>query len=203
MKIPQWLMFCERKAGAGFLRLLARTIRFNVVNPPADDFKCIYMFWHRDLLLMALHRIGSNACVMISSSQDGELIAGPVEELGYGTVRGSSSRKGSQAYRDILRMAKERQIGITPDGPKGPAKVIQPGITHISYMAKVPIIAVAQQASREWLFNSWDKFRLPKPFCTITALYSEPFYIRSRSEMATSIEILSTLFNQLEQQLPS
>jgi lysophospholipid acyltransferase (LPLAT)-like uncharacterized protein len=202
MKIPSWAMFLERKLGAGLLRCLGKTIRFDIKNKPPDDFKCIFMFWHRDILLITLHRIGSNACVVISSSQDGELIAGPVEELGFRTTRGSTTRQGSQAYRTLLRMAKECQLGITPDGPKGPSKVIQPGVTHISFMAKVPIVAVAQHASSEWVFNSWDRFRLPKPFCRITSIYSDPFYINTREELESAPDKLTSLINHLENQLP-
>lgn len=202
MKIPPWLMYCERKLGAALLKLLARSITFDIVNKPPDDFKCIFMFWHRDILLMTLHRIGSDACVVISSSQDGELIAGPVEELGFRTARGSTTRQGSQAYRTILKMAKERQLGITPDGPKGPSKVIQPGVAHVSYMAKVPVVAVALHADKEWTFNSWDKFRLPKPFCRITALYSEPYHINSKDELDDAPARLKSLFTSLEQSLP-
>jgi len=161
------------------------------------------MFWHRDVLLMILHRIGSDACVVISASQDGELIAGPVEELGVKTARGSTTRKGSQAYRTILKMAKERQLAITPDGPKGPSKVIQPGVAHIAYMAKIPIVAVAMHSSREWLFNSWDKFRLPKPFCTITAIYSDPVYIKEKDELDSAPDNLRIIFNNLEAKLPT
>jgi lysophospholipid acyltransferase (LPLAT)-like uncharacterized protein len=202
MKIPSWLMFLERKTGAVLLRLLAKTIHYNIVNKPPDDSKCIFLFWHRDILLMILHRIGSDACVAISASQDGELIAGPVEELGVLTARGSTNRQGSQAYRKMLRMAKERQLAITPDGPKGPSRVIQPGITHIAYMAKVPIVEVALHVDQEWLFNSWDRFRLPKPFCRLTAIYSEPYYINTKEELNTASDNLNALFNQLESRLP-
>lgn len=195
-------MRCERKFGAFMLRQLRKSIRFEIVNQPPDDFRCIFMFWHRDILLMTLHRIGSDACVVISASQDGELIAGPVEELGFKTARGSSTRQGSQAYRTILKMAKERQLGITPDGPKGPSKSIQPGVTHIAYMAKIPIVAVAQHASREWVFNSWDRFRLPKPFCTITAIYGTPIYITEKEEFDNAPEKLKTIFDDLESLLP-
>jgi lysophospholipid acyltransferase (LPLAT)-like uncharacterized protein len=152
---------------------------------------------------MLLHRIGSDACVVISASQDGELIAGPVQELGVKTARGSTTRKGSQAYRTMLKMAKERQLAITPDGPIGPLKVIQPGVTHIAYMAKVPIVAVALHANREWLFNSWDKFRLPKPFCTITAIYSDPVYINDKDELEDVPNNLKIIFNNLEAKLPT
>jgi len=203
MKIPGWLMYCERKFGALLLRILSKTIRFKIINKPPDDFKCIFMFWHRDILLMIMHRIGSDACVMISSSQDGQLIAGPVEELGVKTARGSSTRQGSQAYRTFLKMAKERQLAITPDGPKGPYKTIQPGVTHIAYMAHIPIIAVAMHADKEWVFNSWDKFRLPKPFCKISAVYAQPYFIRNKQELDESVRKLTELFMELEKELPT
>jgi len=202
MKIPKWLMFCERKLAAKLLKLLSKSLKYNILNKPNDDDKCIFMFWHRDLLLMLLHRIGSDACVIVSASQDGELIAGPIEELGVRTARGSSTRQGSQAYRKLLTMAKERQLAITPDGPKGPSKVIQEGVAHIAYMARIPIIAVALHCDKEWVFNSWDKFRLPKPFSTITAIYSNPFYINTKEDIYNAIPRLTELFQQLEKQLP-
>jgi lysophospholipid acyltransferase (LPLAT)-like uncharacterized protein len=201
MKFSPLFMRIERKLGAIVLKFLSKTIRYEVINKPADDFRCIFMCWHRDVLLMFLHRLGSDACAVISASQDGELIAGPVEELGVKTVRGSTTRQGSQAYRAILKMAKERQLAITPDGPNGPAKVIQPGVVHIAFMAKIPIITVALQASREWVFNSWDKFRLPKPFCRITAIYAEPFYINDKADLDTAPAKLSEISKALEKQL--
>jgi len=203
MKFSPLFMRIERKLGAVALKLLSKTIRYKIVNKPDDDFKCVFMCWHRDVLLMFLHRLGSDACAIISASQDGELIAGPVEELGVKTVRGSTTRQGSQAYRAILKMAKERQLAITPDGPKGPAKVIQPGVIHIAYMARIPVIPVALHVDREWVFNSWDKFRLPKPFCRLTAIYAEPFYIENKTELDTAIDKLSVVAENLEKQLPT
>jgi hypothetical protein len=203
MRIPKVLMLCERKLGAFVLRMLSYTLKFDIVNRPEDKMKCVYAFWHRNLLLMLLHRIGSDACVVVSSSQDGELIAGPIEELGIKTARGSTTRQGSQAYRTILKMAKERQIGITPDGPRGPSKVIQQGVIHIAYMAKIPIIAVALDADKEWLFNSWDKFRFPKPFSKVTAIYGDPYYISSKDEIEVASDKLSGIFSNLEQHLLS
>lgn len=202
MKISPWIMYLERKLGAGALKLLSLTLKYNVINKPPDDFKCIFMCWHRDVLMMFLHRLGSNAGAIISSSQDGELIAGPVEELGVKTVRGSTTRQGSQAYRAILKMAKERQLAITPDGPKGPSKCIQPGVIHIAFMAKIPIISVALHADKEWVFNSWDKFRIPKPLARITAIYGEPYYIHDKAELDSAIGNLSEITAALEKQLP-
>ncbi len=203
MRIPSWMMRVERKLAARLFRLLAKSIKFEIINKPDDSFLCIFMFWHRDMIPMTLHRIGSNACVLVSPSQDGELIAGPIEELGFITARGSTTRQGSQAYRTVLRMARERQLGITPDGPKGPSKVIQPGVIHISYMAKVPIVPVALHASREWVFNSWDRFRLPKPFCKLTAIYGEPHFVNSKADMESAPTQLKAMMQGLEAKLPT
>jgi len=84
--------YLERKLGALLLRLLRKTLKFEVINQETSDrIRCIYMFWHRNLLLMTLQRIDQGAAVMVSSSKDGEMIAGPLSELGYIPVRGSSS----------------------------------------------------------------------------------------------------------------
>ena len=121
--------------------------------------------------------------VMVSASKDGELIAGPSAKMGYTVVRGSSSRQGSQALKEMLRYAKTMPVAITPDGPRGPVGTINPGLFHIALLAKIPIVAVACDSNREWIFNSWDKFRFPKPFARVKIMYSVPIYIRSKADI--------------------
>jgi lysophospholipid acyltransferase (LPLAT)-like uncharacterized protein len=200
-KIPAWIMKTERYLGAWIMRGIAKTIRFEVQNQPPDGVICIISCWHRNILLMAMQRIGCGVAVVISSSQDGELIAGPVEELGFVTVRGSSRRGGANAYRQMLKMAKERPLGITPDGPKGPSQTVHPGVTRIAYVARIPIVATALDADKEWLFDSWDKLRLPKPFTRIRVLYGEPYYINNEEEMATADAVLKAKMDALEAEL--
>ncbi|HOD60004.1 MAG TPA: hypothetical protein PKH17_04600, partial [Candidatus Syntrophosphaera sp.] len=73
--MPEILMPLEAILGAGLLKLLRATLRITVQNQPSDDFRCVYAFLHRNLLLLTLHRINSQIAVMVSSSKDGELIA--------------------------------------------------------------------------------------------------------------------------------
>ncbi len=183
MKLTKLLFFLERKLGAYFLRLYRFSLKFQVINQEASDgVRCIYMFWHRNLLLMTLQRIDNGAAVMVSSSKDGELIAGPLSELGYVPVRGSSSRQGSRAMLEMIKASRNISLAITPDGPKGPVFTIHPGVFQIALLAKIPIVAVAVHADREWLFNSWDKFRFPKPFARLTMIYSNPLPVSCKED---------------------
>ncbi len=180
--MANFILLLERKLAALYLLLLRMTIRFDVINQPSDSMACIYMFWHRNLLLLGLHRIGSPVVVAISASKDGELIAGPVEELGFIPVRGSSTRGGHKVLLEMVRLGKSHQLAITPDGPKGPPGTIHQGIFQISLMAKIPIIPVVADCSREWVFNSWDRFRLPKSFSRIKVIYGNQFYVNDKNE---------------------
>jgi len=177
------LFFLEKKLGAFLLRLLRKTLKFKVINQDASDhIRCIYMFWHRNLLILTLQRIDHGAAVMVSSSKDGELIAGPLSELGFTPVRGSTTRQGSRAMLEMIKASKTDSLAITPDGPKGPVYSIQPGVFQIALLAKIPIVPVAVHTDREWLFNSWDKFRFPKPLARINVIYSDPIPVTNKDD---------------------
>ena len=192
------VLYLERKFAAFILRILKKTLSFKVINQNLDSQSCIYMFWHRNLLPLCLQRMGDPIVVLISPSIDGELLAGPVQELGYKTVRGSSNRKSTQGLMQMVKLAEKHQLGITPDGPKGPIYSIQPGVLQIAYLAKIPIIPVAVDISREWVFNSWDRFRLPKPFARVKVLYGAPINIESKEDWDTQIESLQQIMKDLE-----
>lgn len=133
---------------------------------------------------MTMQRVDSHLAVLASASKDGELIAGPMRHLGYHTVRGSSSRQGARALREMLRISKDYSLGLTPDGPKGPAGTIHPGIFEIALLAKIPIIALKVESKKEWVLNTWDSFRIPKPFSKVRVLYSQPFHLKSKEDIA-------------------
>lgn len=195
------LLYLEKKIAAWLLRQLRKSLRFEVINQPHEDLKCIYMFWHRNLLHLCLHRLGDPIAVLISASRDGELLAGPVAELGYPTVRGSTSRDGFRAMKEMIRIAQRYQLGITPDGPKGPTGSIHPGIFQIAYFARIPIVPVAADTRREWVFKSWDRFRVPKPFARIKVIYGDPVYINDRKDMAAHTALLKEKMQHLENML--
>jgi len=191
-------MKIEARCGAWLLRLLNATLKWDVQNQPPNGHTCVYAFWHRNLLLLAMQRMFSNAVVMVSSSQDGELIAGPLKYLGYKTVRGSTTRHGSQALKQMIRLAKNHSLAITPDGPKGPVGMIQPGLFQLALLARVPIIPIVAHAEREWVLNSWDRFRVPKPFSRIKVSYGDPISVPSREEFAAAESQLRQAFRELE-----
>lgn len=176
------LLWLEARLGAWVLRALKASICWEVHNRNPESEPCIYFFWHRDLVCLAMHRIGTRIAVMVSKSKDGELLAGPLERLNFGLARGSSSKGATQALKEMIRLSKTYQLGITPDGPRGPAESIQPGVFEIALLAKIPVIAAAAKVKSEWRLNSWDRLRIPKPFTRIEVHYSEPFYLTKKDD---------------------
>jgi lysophospholipid acyltransferase (LPLAT)-like uncharacterized protein len=95
------------------LRLLRLSIRFDVKAQPPNDYPCVYIFWHRNLLLMTLQRVDTNPVVLVSSSRDGELIAGPLNRLGYHSARFEHPGRLTGAQADAAPGARP-QLGHHP-----------------------------------------------------------------------------------------
>ena len=185
------------RLAACLLRLIRLSLRFDVKNQPLDE-PVVYGFWHRNLMYCALQRAGDRVAVIVSPSKDGDLIAIPIARLGYAIARGSSSRQGAQALKTLLRFSKTHSLAITPDGPKGPVGTIHPGIFQLALLAKIPIVAVACDADREWVFNSWDKFRFPKPFAKIRVVYSDPIYVTKKEDIPLAEEAFRDFLAEAE-----
>jgi lysophospholipid acyltransferase (LPLAT)-like uncharacterized protein len=106
--------------------------------------------------------------LMISQSLDGEIIAGIANRTGWHTVRGSSSRNGSIALKEMTTRLKQYGLaGHILDGPRGPAGIVKPGIISLAHAADAVIVPVYIEAESVWYFNSWDKFMLPRPFSLV------------------------------------
>jgi lysophospholipid acyltransferase (LPLAT)-like uncharacterized protein len=136
----------------------------------------ICAFWHGRLLMMPLawHRLTSFH-MLISAHPDGRIIAGAMSYFGIGTIAGSTSRGGSSALRAILKHLKEGGcVGITPDGPRGPAMTVSIGIVNIARLAGVPIVPVTYATSRRRELATWDRFHLALPFGRGVFLFGEP-----------------------------
>jgi lysophospholipid acyltransferase (LPLAT)-like uncharacterized protein len=115
---------------------------------------------------------------MVSRSRDGEYVARLAEWLGFRTVRGSSSRGGARATRELVRRIRNGELGgMLADGPQGPARVAKPGTLMIARDGGVPIVPVLWGADRCWTFNSWDRYLLPKPFAKVVVCAAEPLWI--------------------------
>ena len=181
------------------VKILGITWKYNLQTPKPKG-KVIYAFWHRNMLpLLYLHR-NENSVILVSSSKDGELIAGPAKLFGYQTARGSSGRRGSSATRKLIKLAKENSIGITPDGPKGPPEKIKDGTTFLSYFTKLPIVPVAVDINKEKVFKSWDRFRLPHFFTEINVTYGDPIYVNKKDEIKEKLKEVQTTMEKLEKE---
>ncbi|EMO56778.1 PF04028 domain protein [Leptospira santarosai str. CBC1416] len=121
----------------------------------------------------------SGLAILISESKDGDFINQVVHRFGNCSVRGSSSKGGSKALKALItHLKKNLPAGITPDGPRGPALVVQPGLIASAQISQVPIVPFHYECTRQWIVEkSWDKHRIPKPFTTFVVSYGEPIYI--------------------------
>ena len=168
-------------AGRGFLNVLARTWRVRVVNGEAvqqlraSKLPFIYALWHGHLLPLLWHHRDEGVVVLISEHRDGEIVARAAESLGYGLIRGSTTRGADRALIALVReLQAGREIAITPDGPKGPAGKFAPGALIAAQRSGTFILPVAASASRAWRLKSWDRFMIPKPFARVTVAYGRP-----------------------------
>ena len=133
--------------------------------------------WHDQLLMIPPEYSGAASKVLISSSKDGELIARVVKYFGVGAVRGSSNRGGKAAFRELTKLSKETvNLGITPDGPKGPRHVVKEGVVQLARISGRPIVPIAFACSKGHRFQSWDRFLLPYPWGKAVYSFGAPLY---------------------------
>jgi len=142
----------------------------------------IFVFWHGELMMLPFayrdYRKSKNIDTIVSQHHDGELASRLLNLFGGRAIRGSSSKGGLKALKDAFKALKSgRDIGITPDGPRGPRHSIADGAVVIAQKQNVPIVAMNVKCSNSWRLNSWDKFAVVKPFSTLDYYYSDPFYV--------------------------
>jgi lysophospholipid acyltransferase (LPLAT)-like uncharacterized protein len=176
---------------ATFIRGLRATVRLRHHGDAAlrererQGEHFILAFWHRHLLLMPYSYRGRRISVLVSQSRDGELIARTVARFGIDASRGSSSRGGAAGLRSLLRKADEGyDIAFTPDGPRGPVGVVQPGVILAAAATGWPVWPVALAATRCRRLRSWDRFVVPLPSATVHFVYGAPLRVERRGDPA-------------------
>ena len=191
--------------GKGFLRVLARTWRVRVVNEGylfdlrRAERPFIFALWHGHLLPLLWHHRGQGVLVLISEHRDGEMVAQAAESLGYGLIRGSTTRGGDRALISLVRELKAgHEVAITPDGPRGPAETFAPGALVAAQRSDSFILPVAAAADRAWRLRSWDRFVIPKPFARVTVAYATPTKVSATSSRAAADQgpIFERLLNE-------
>jgi lysophospholipid acyltransferase (LPLAT)-like uncharacterized protein len=181
--------------GRGFLQMLGRTWRFRVVNGEAlehlrqTDRPFIFALWHGHLLPLLWHHRSEGVIVVISEHHDGELMARTAESLGYGLIRGSTTRGANRALISMVReLQAGHEVAITPDGPRGPARTFAPGALVAAQRSGSFILPVAAYTDRAWRLRSWDRFMIPKPFARITVAYGTPTKVLAPTARAAAEE---------------
>jgi hypothetical protein len=191
-----------------YIRLVYRTNRWTIGGGEIprrlrrDGRGFILAFWHGRLLMipMAWQRLAPMH-MLISAHRDGRIIADAVSHFGVGSIAGSSRRGGSAAMRTMLKRLQAGDcVGITPDGPSGPAMCASTGIVNLARLAGAPIVPVAFATSRRRVLQSWDRFHLALPFGRGVFLWGEPIEI-VRDLDANGIEqsrlLVETRMNEL------
>lgn len=165
----------------GYFRLVELTSKILVLNGEYEEEVCkkgpfaVAGFHGKALfLLQYLRRYGG--VTMVSKSWDGELIDATVRKWGYVTCRGSSSRGGKEALRDMIRLAKENNCptGLAVDAPRGPAGIVKMGIVILGRETGQPVLPVTTWTTRHLQFGSWDRMIVPLPFSTIVVAFGRP-----------------------------
>jgi len=163
------------------VRILTATLRIRHIRQEHIDStpQYILVLWHAQLLpLLGRGRWRKPITVMVSRSGDGELIAQVLNRFGVSSARGSSSRGGSAALRDMLREAREgKSIVFTPDGPRGPAREVKDGVIYAAKASGLPLVPMAYGTQSKKLLRSWDRMIIPYPFSRGVVAYGEPIAV--------------------------
>jgi lysophospholipid acyltransferase (LPLAT)-like uncharacterized protein len=184
LKIEGWRARWLIAFGFWLLRIWERSLRYEVddrghlMQRPVEK-SAIGAVWHNRLLIMPLvlkrflpQRRGS---ALISASRDGAWIATLVERIGFGVIRGSSSRLGASAMLQMADLlASGRDVVISPDGPRGPVYELGPGIVLLAQKSAAAVFPLHLEYSNCWRLSNWDRFILPRPFSTVRVIFGIP-----------------------------
>ena len=193
--------FALRQAGwIGFLggllvRGLGRTWRVRTSGHPwTPGEPDLWAFLHGHMLVAGFFHRDQGAVTMISDHRDGEMMARVVQRLGFVTARGSTTRGGAKAFRQMANAPQDRSWGLSPDGPRGPRGKVHQGVIQLAAESGRPILPVSYAASWCKELSSWDRFMIPYPFSRVVQYVGEPLVVppdidrNKRAELAKQLE---------------
>lgn len=174
----------------------------------STDGPFIPCYWHqqqifcvRYLLDQAASRKALKLGYLISPSKDGDIATSMFGNQGVHIIRGSATRGGAQALREIYTVIRKDKISpiVTPDGPTGPIYQCKPGVAMLAQLSKAPLLPMAYASSSTWHLRSWDKFMIPKPFSTIIVGVGEPLSIAKKDALDGFVQSCETMNERLLQ----
>jgi lysophospholipid acyltransferase (LPLAT)-like uncharacterized protein len=159
----------------------------------------IFVLWHNRLMLSPFFAPKKRQLhAVISQHKDGEYVARFMEFLGIKQIRGSSKKGAVSALKGCMQVLKQQDVlVITPDGPRGPRMKLGGNVVTFAQKSGVPIVPFAYATSRCKIFKTWDRFILPYPFGSGSAIYGKPIYIPKKLDEKALIKTI----NEVEQQL--
>ena len=175
------------------------------VDPARPEYSehVIFAFWH-EYIGLVLPRWGHvPLTVLVSQHRDGEWVNQTAKALGMNIVRGSTTRGGSQAIRQLKKHGEFSSITFTPDGPKGPRREMALGPVYLASVLQMPIVPVGAGFANPWRLNTWDKFAIPRPFTRARMMFGPKIRLprkMSRDELEKSrLEIQNMITSQTVQ----
>jgi len=182
------------------VRLLARSWRLEVRGRDygRELFEAgrpyVLLCWHDVLLPVMWHHRRRGISAVVSEARDGQYLAAFADSLGYGLIRGSSTRGGGRALRAAIRVLESGvPVGITPDGPRGPRRMLKPGVVAAAAVGGACLLPAHAEARLAWRARSWDRFQVPAPFTRVRLAYGEPFAVTGRVTAAALDRTLDAL----------
>jgi lysophospholipid acyltransferase (LPLAT)-like uncharacterized protein len=176
--------------GKGLVDLICGTMRlrvvdFNKARAEIESKRFILAFWHSRIVAISYLYQGWGAAILVSSSEDGEIMAQILQRQGHETIRGSTSRHGVRAMTKLIKTLNEtiRPGGVVPDGPRGPRFRVQPGVITLAQKTGCPVVPISYSAKRIKIFASWDRFILPYPFTEGRLIYGRPISMPSKLDV--------------------
>jgi lysophospholipid acyltransferase (LPLAT)-like uncharacterized protein len=203
-RILQWLLAA---AAVVLAKLVFRSLRIRYVcaSEAANPFspRCreafIYAVWHDHLLVALFAGRHRRTVALVSKHQDGSYLASALRILGIGAVRGSSSRHGAIAMRELLRLEPDQKVVITPDGPRGPRRKVKPGLVYLGSRTGRPIVPTAFSCTNYWAVRAgWSTLMIPKPFSTLYAVAGEPIIVPQSDDVADRSAADRTLQEEMD-----
>jgi hypothetical protein len=190
--------------GALLIRLIGVTLRLEIDDPHGFVVNnrpgpIVFAFWHNRLFMLPYlfvkFRKGRRMVALISRSRDGDMIASIARRFHITAARGSTSKHGSEGMLAMIRMVRDDGLdaGLTPDGPRGPKGVVQPGIFILCQAAEKPVVPIRCDFSRKWELRSWDGFQIPQPFAICRFVVGDPLEVPDH----VSPEELSVIADEL------